>query len=99
MDKDKVGRVAASGETGSREPSPASGLGPAGFDPARDPTFLRMRHDIAFLLSCLDMCDEAAAPPCELDHLDKAILSDIRRDYPQVPGDSEGIAQKGHPND
>lgn len=34
-EKNKVGRVAASGETGSREPSPASGLGPTGFDPAR----------------------------------------------------------------
>jgi hypothetical protein len=42
----------------------------------------RARHDISFLLSCLDMCDEAEAPPCELDALDLAILGDIRRDNP-----------------
>ena len=40
----------------------------------------RTRHDIRFLLACLDMCDEAEAPPSELDALDLAILGDIRRD-------------------
>jgi hypothetical protein len=45
---------------------------------------IRCRH----LLSCIDSCDEAGAPPCELDREDVILIDETRRALAETGGEA-----------